>query len=320
MTVSVVIVTWNSRDTIVGCVRSLLDHTSTAELDILVVDNASSDGTAALVRGELPQARLIENDENVGFARACNQGMAASQGDPILLLNPDVHVEDDVVGRAAGELARRPEIGALGVELRLPDGRRNHTAYRRLSVRLSLLDRLWISRLLPAERRAAMLLGGYWEEVRDVEVDWLAAAFVLLHRRTFEETGGFDERFFMYGEDSEWGMRMRRRGIRILYAPRLGVVHHAGAVSSHQAWSEPERLERSYRGGLISYARAYGARRATLYRFAELLGATVRWGVYSVAARARRDDYLAHQAQWYGWLARFYLRHRVPRIDATEML
>lgn len=307
MRVSVVIVTWNSAGTVVDCLRSLLAHTTSAALELIVVDNASTDGTADRVRAEVPGARVIENAANAGFARGCNQGMAAASADLILLLNPDTRVDDDVVGRAAAELALRPEIDALGVELRFPDGRRNHTAFRALGVRRSLLERLWLYRLLPRARRPALLLGGYWDGDDEVEADWLAAAFMLVRRSTFERTGGFDPRFFMYGEDSEWGMRMRRLGMRILYAPRLGVVHHTGAVSSHQAWTEEERLARCHRGGLEAYALVHGRRRAALYRLAELLGTGVRWAVYSVAARVGHDEYLDRQAAEYGWLARFYL-------------
>lgn len=306
MKVTVVIVTWNSHDTIVRCLRSLMEHTTSVELDFVIVDNASSDGTPASLRAGFPEMLLLENGTNAGFARGCNQGMEAARGELLLLLNPDTVVDDDVVGRAAAELVRRPEIAMLGVELLRPDGRRNHTAFRRLSVRYSLLDRLWLYRLIPRGKRAELLLGGYWEEDRDVEVDWLAGAFMLLRREVFERTGGFHPSFFMYGEDSEWCMRMRRMGYRILYAPRLGVVHHAGARSSHQAWEESERLELCYRGGLKSYALVNGPRRAKLYRLAELLGTSFRALVYRVASLARDEPYLREQAQWYGWLARFY--------------
>jgi GT2 family glycosyltransferase len=238
---------------------------------------------------------VLANAENLGFATACNQGMAAATGELLLLLNSDTYVEDDVIGRATRHLLER-----------FPDGRRQHTANRRSGIRRSLAERLWLYRLLPRERRGAWLLGGYWEEDRDIEVDWLAGAFLLLRRDLFTRSGGFDPRFFMYGEDSEWCARLRRTGDRILYAPRTGVVYHHGAASSHLVWTEDERVERCHRGGLECYAALYGRRRAFLFRLAELLGTAVRAAVYGLAAKLRPGPYLLGQAAHYGRLARFY--------------
>ena len=221
LTVSVVVVTWNGRQNLERCLRSLQRCTASVALEIIVVDNASSDGTAGMLAHAFPDTRLLVNTENLGFAHACNRGMASATGELVLLLNSDTYVEDDVIGRAAHHLIDRPQIGMLGCELRFPNGRRQHTANRRNGIRSSLVERLWLYRLLPRDRRSAWLLGGYWEEDRNIEVDWLAGAFMLLRRELFALSGGFDERFFMYGEDSEWCVRLRRMGHRILYAPSI---------------------------------------------------------------------------------------------------
>jgi len=308
---SVVIVSWNSREELASCISSLVKFTS-IDLEVIVVDNASSDGSAELIRSTFPSVRLIANTANLGFARACNQGMAGSRGHQILLLNSDTYVADDVIGRAVRMLESRPDIGMLGVELCFPDGRRQHTAARALSIRRSLLERLWLYKLLPDERRGEALLGAYWEEDRDVEVDWLAGAFLLLRRELFEQSGGFDERFFMYGEDSEWCMRLGNLGYTILYAPRVGVVYHVGAVSAHAVWTEKERLRRCHEGGLGAYSALYGRRRAVLYRLAELSGVTVRGTVYRLASLVGTGDagYYRRQAVSYRWLVEFYLQPR----------
>ena len=307
--VSVVIVTWNAHDDLERCLESLERHTTSASLELVIVDNASDDDTVATVKARWPHARLVENAHNAGFARGCNQGMHAATKDFILLLNSDTYVEDDVVGRCTHELRQRSEIGMLGCELRFPSGRRQHTANRELSVRLSLLRNLWLYRLLPASRRARILLGGYWEEDVDIEVGWLAGAFLILRRELFERSHGFDERFHMYGEDSEWCMRLRRMGFRIMYVPRLGVVYHTGSVSSDRRWTERERLRRGHRGGLEAYAVVKGRARAQVYRLAELGGSAFRWGVYSAVHLVRRSDvYSASQAATYRMLVDFYVR------------
>ncbi|HTN24539.1 MAG TPA: glycosyltransferase family 2 protein [Solirubrobacteraceae bacterium] len=311
--VSVILASYNAWEHLERCLRSLLEHTTSADLEIVVVDNASADGTPERLPVAFPSARLIANDHNAGFARANNQGMAAATGDLLLLLNSDTYVEDDVIGRAAAHLLARPGIGMLGVDLRFPHGRRQHVANRRLSVRRSLVERLWLYKLIPRARRGSYLLGGYWEEDREIEVDWLAGAFMLLRPALFARSGGFDEQFWMYGEDSEWCMRLRRSGVRILYAPRIGIVYHVGAASSDLLWTERERLARCHRGGLDAYAAVHGQARGRIYHAAELAGAAVRWAVHATAVRARGSEYHAAQADFYGWLARLFAAEVVRR-------
>jgi GT2 family glycosyltransferase len=305
---SIVIVSWNSSPDLAQCIQSLFEFTVSVSFEVVVIDNASSDGSASMLRERFPQVQVIENAENVGFARACNDGVARSRGQHILLINSDTYVVDDVIGRCAQELASRPDIGMIGCELRWPDGRRQHTANRALGIRRSLVERLWLYKLLPRRRRAETLLGGYWEGDREIEVDWLAGAFMLFRRELFERSGGFDPRFFMYGEDSEWCMRLGRLGYRIIYAPRLGTVYHRGAASSDVAWSERERLRRCYEGGIGAYAALHGARRTLLYRLAELIGVAVRWSVHRGASVLRGSTYHREQARFYGWLVSFYIK------------
>jgi GT2 family glycosyltransferase len=304
---SIIIVSWNSRDDLQRCLSSLGAHTTGVALELIVVDNASSDGTVQAVRDSHPDVRLIENSENLGFARACNQGMAVSSGKYLLLLNADTWVEDDVIGRAVRLLSRRSEIGMLGCQLRFPDGRIQHTVNRALSIRHSLLERLWLYKLIEPSRRAELLLGGYWEHDSEVEVDWLAGAFLLLRRELFVVSGGFDERFFMYGEDSEWCMRLRRLGYRIMFSPEPGAVVHSGSVSSDLVWTEKERLRLCHVGGLESYAALHGSMLGLGYRFAELIGATARLGAYVIARRLRDSEYFERQATFYRWLVEFYV-------------
>lgn len=309
-TLSVIIVSWNSLDLLRDCIRSLLRYTETAELEIVVVDNASQDGTPHLIRSEFPDVLVIEQQVNVGFARGCNIGMEASSGDLLLLLNSDTFVRDDVLGRAATYLTQRSDVGMVGCELRYPDGPRQHTANRALSIRQSLLERLWLYKLAPARKRPGLLLGGYWEGSDEIVVDWLAGAFLLLRRELFERSGGFDTRFFMYGEDSEWCMRLGRLGYKIVCAPQLGVVYHLGAASSDLVWSDRERLARCYAGGLGAYEALNGRRRAVLFRWVEWLGAAVRFSLYTQLRRISREPYYREQADFYDWLTRFYRHYR----------
>ena len=313
---SIVIVSWNTRDELLACLTSIHRHTDSVSYEVIVIDNASADGSADAVEKAFPGVRTVRNGENLGFAPACNQGMALARGAFILLLNSDTYVDDDVIGRSVSALSSRHDVGMLGCELRFPDGRRQHTANRALSIRQSLLERLWLYRLLPPRRRAGALLGGYWQENDEIEVGWLAGAFLLLRRELFERSGGFDPRFFVCGEDSEWCMRLGRMGYRTLYAPRVGVVYHRGAASSDVVWTERARLRRCYAGGLGAYEALYGRRRMHAFRLAELVGTAVRYAVYR-SASALVDRFYRERATFHGWLCSFYLRSAAHQ-DLTD--
>lgn len=305
--ISVIVVSWNTAEDTLRCVRAVLANDAERRIEVLVVDNASSDDTVGRLQGIDTRVRVISNSENIGFARACNQGMAASVAPFLVLINSDCVVSDAVIVRSARWLVEHPDCGMVGCELRNESGRRIYTAMRRLTVRRSLFENLWLYRLLPASRRPRVLLGGYWDGQEDIQADWLVGAYACLRREVFVDSGGFDERFFMYGEDSEWGMRLTQSGVRVAYAPTLGVVEHRGAASSRDLWSERERLRRGHEGGLRAYAMLHGNSRMQLYRAAQLIGYAVRWSVYAGLATLSPSDYFDAQRQLYGWLVLFYV-------------
>jgi GT2 family glycosyltransferase len=313
---SIVLVNWNTRSEMRDCLRSIFACTPNQAFEVIVVDNASADGSVAMLAAEFPQVTVIANDVNVGFAKACNQGMAISNGDSILLLNSDTYVRDDVIARMTQYVWSRPEIAMAGCQLRYPDGTLQHSAYRSLSIWRSLFEDLWLYKLVPVSKRDEILLGGYWKSDREIEVDWLAGAFILLRREVFDEVGGFSEDFFMYGEDSEWCARIRRTGRKIFYNP-LGVVYHIGSVSSDQEWSEKERLRLCHLGGLRSYAKANGSVLGLTYHLARLLGTSVRFAAYSILTAIQSNEYYRSQRRFYGWQAGFYCQAFLPRSGAT---
>ncbi len=300
---SIVIVSWNAANDLERCLTSLFAHTRVDSIEVIVVDNDSSDGSVATARG-FDGVRVIENSDNRGAGGARNQGMAAAGGELVLLLDCDTYVVDDVIGRCVAELERRPEIAILGCELRFPDGRRQYSAHRAMSIRFTLLKDLWLFKLLSADKRARALLGGYYDSVDEVEADWLAAPFILLRRRVFVEHGGFNERIFP--EDSEWGIRMTRLGQRILFAPGLGFAYHSGGTGARG--EELATLRLHHKAGLSAYRLLNGRMLAGGYWLAQLTGASVRWSVYAGARRLRPENaFYASQADHYLNLVRVYL-------------
>jgi len=308
---SVVLVNWNTRAVLRDCLTSIFDHTRALAFEVIVIDNGSTDGSVAMLAGGFPQVKVIANDANAGFAKACNQGMRISKGEVILLLNSDTYVRDDVIARMAQYVLSRPEIAMAGCQLRYPDDTIQHSAYRSLSIWRSLFEDLWLYKLVPSSKRDEILLGGYWKSDRELEVGWLAGAFMLLRREVFEEVGGFSEDFFMYGEDSEWCMRIRRTGRKIFYNP-MGIVYHIGNVSSDIEWTEKERLRLCHLGGLRAYSKLNGNSLGVIYHLARLVGTSVRFAVYSILAALKPDPYYVQQRRFYRWQAGFYVQAFFP--------
>ncbi len=235
---SVVIVSWNTAELTRAALRSLEDHLSSAAHEVIVVDNASADGSQEMIASEFPHVRLIRNSENVGFGRANNQGMGVARGRWFLLLNSDAKLIDGSVATLWRRIQDDRTLGVAHCRLVSPDGGLQYTTYRFPSVKLALLDNVGLSKLAPARVREN-LLGGYWEQNYERDVDSVAGAFMLLPREVFEETGGFAEEIFMYGEDIEWCYRIQEHGWRVRYFPDATVLHQNHA--STDKWIDDTR-------------------------------------------------------------------------------
>ncbi len=222
---SVIIVNWNTQAILRDCLSSVARHLAPIEHEVIVVDNASSDGSPEMVAAEFPAVRLVRNTENRGFGTANNQGMALARGNWLLLLNSDTQLTDGSVAELCGRVRHEPGLAIAHCRLVYPDGRLQHSTYRFPSLRRTLLEDLGLYKLLGTKRAGEALLGGYWDHDEERDVDAVAGAFMLLPRAVFEQTGGFDERLFMYGEDLEWCRRVREFGGRIRFYPQASIVH-----------------------------------------------------------------------------------------------
>jgi GT2 family glycosyltransferase len=286
---SVVIVNWNTRELIRNCLASLARHLLGVDHEVIVVDNASHDGSPEMIAADFPDVRLIRNAENVGFGAANNQAMRLARGKWFLLLNSDTELVDDSVARLFARVRTAPGLGVAHCRLRFPDGRLQHSAYRFPSVRLALFEGTGIYKLLP-RRAGAILLGGYWDYEDERDVDWVAGAFMLLPREVFAQTGGFDERLFMYGEDLEWCYRIRDLGWRIRYYPDAALVH-VDHASSEIRWGD-ERVALCLRRQRDIYAERRGDLRATVLMAIGVVSTALRTGYYAarIAAGGPRSD------------------------------
>lgn len=303
---SVVIVTHQSATTIARCIDSVFS--SFVDVQIVVVDNASADGTAGIVRkrlrtlpegnpavvGAMSRTVLIENPDNQGFARACNQGAAVANGDVVVFLNPDAFVGASVIGELSAHLRSNPEIGLLGCgvvdEAGHPHGpqRRRDPTCRRSAMTLSGLarfERRWPS-LAGVEVRAGANEAA--KEQALVDVDAVNGALMMLPRRALDAVGGFDEAFVLHAEDLDLCRRVRNAGWRVVHAAHVSIVH-IGGVSSRQRpfWVEWQKTRSLWR-----YFRKHEPQRSALVRTTVFAGL----GLLLVAKSPRLLASLWHRA------------------------
>jgi GT2 family glycosyltransferase len=285
---SVVIVSWNTREILRDCLRSVATQLAAVPHEVIVVDNDSADGSADMVRDDFPAVRLVRNQANVGFGAANNQAMQIARGRWFLLLNSDTRLEDDSVARLFADVREEPGIGVAHCRLTYPGGRTQHTAYRFPTLRLAILEDLAFYKFLGPRRAGEVLLNGYWDHDRERDVDWVAGAFMLLPREVFEQTGGFDEGIFMYGEDMEWCRRIRDLGWRIRFYPRATIVH-LDHSSSEIRWGD-ERvaicLERQRDLYLARRTRAHGE----AFMLVKVVGAGLRAAYYRLRGALRHES------------------------------
>ncbi len=231
-TVSVVIVSWNARHHLSGCLSSIRAARPDCLLEVIVVDNASTDGSPEMVEQEFPEAMLIRAGSNLGFAKANNLAMRRARGSAFALVNSDALVHPGCLEALLEHLQRHPEVGLTGPRVHGGDGQLQLTCRNLPSLRNTICRTLALDRLSDGDG----LLGGYevsarrHDETRQVEV--LSGCFCMVRRTVFETVGGMDERFFFYGEDIDWCKRIADAGWKIAFVRQALATHFGGGSSS----------------------------------------------------------------------------------------
>ena len=303
MRLAIVIVSYNVRELLAACLRSVLASLARSpelEAEVWVVDNASTDDSAAMVRQHFAQVRLIASQENLGFAGGNNAALEAcgfkpkiqsskpkqatrstdhAPPDLVLLLNPDTEVLGDAIGRMAGFLAGHPDVGGVGARLQYPDGRFQHGA-----LAFPGLMQLWFDFFPPRPRRLldSRLNGRYprrwYERGEPFPIGFALGAALMVRREAIEAVGLLDEGYFMYAEEVDWCWRMQRAGWPLYCVPTARMVHHGGASACQFG-------RQSYLDLWRSRHRLYGKFYAPGRRW--LAHRIVRLGMWAESRRAR---------------------------------
>jgi len=231
MDVSIIIVNWNTRDILRDCLESVYVCTKDIAFEVIVIDNASSDGSADMAKREFPQVRLVENSENKGFAAANNQGMRLARGRYVLLLNSDTVVLDAAIQRAVGFADSHPEAGVVGCRVLNADRSLQPTCFMFPSVLNILLWTTYVYKLFSRSRFWGRERMTWWNRDDVREVDVVTGCFMLVRREAIERVGPMDEQFFMYAEEADWCYRFSRAGYKRLFMPDAQIIHLGGASS-----------------------------------------------------------------------------------------
>ena len=285
--VSAIVVSFNSRAYLERCLGSVLGAVD----DVVVVDSASSDGSGELVRERFPSARVIELEENRGFGAAMNVGVAASDGDYLLLLNADAWATDGAVAKLVECAEGDALVGIVGPRLSNPDGTLQRSLRGYPTPWRLVTEYFFLRWLAPRSRLLNSFYGAGFDHRSTVSAEFLVGAALLVRRSAFDEVGGFDPDFFMFNEEVDLSYRMKRAGRRILFYPAAEFVHFGGA-STAQVW------DRMYREQLRSHLRFLTKHNGPVVaeRMRRVLGSAMR--LRALVFRGERRRLSRVTAQW----------------------
>lgn len=233
ISLSIVIVSFNTKDLLQDCLKSIYNSIPPkGGLEVIVVDNNSQDGSVAMVKDKFPQVILVESDKNLGFAAANNLGVKKSQGQYLLFLNSDTKLSPYSLVKPLKFIKTHPDVGAITVKLVLADGSLDKDNHRGFPTPWTALTHFaGLSRIFPR----SSLFNNYYQSYRNLDrihsLDVAAGSFLLMSASLFHKIGGWDETYFFYGEDIDLCFRIHQANKKIIYYPKVTVLHYKGASS-----------------------------------------------------------------------------------------
>jgi len=280
--VAVMVVNWNTAALLQDCLKSLESLPENDELEIVVIDNASSDDSVEVVREFFPDVKLLENATNEGFARANNQGVCCSTSPYILLLNSDTIVEPGAIANARDYLAAHDDVGAVGCRIINLDGTVQSSVFRDPSLRGVVGVALGLSQLFPNSEWMNADRYGRADPTVPTSVEVIMGSFFMVRRNDFADEDLLDEGFFMYAEEADLCRRIRERGQQVHFLPIPGALHIAGASTrsaAQRAWSD----EAKKRAQLRFIKKWSGLPAAYITNLVMTIGMVPRVAVWAVA-------------------------------------
>lgn len=267
--VSVIVANWNLKNMLRDCLVSVEKHSGEIVTELIVVDNASSDGSARMVASEFPEALLIRNSKNAGFSRASNQGIRAASGKYLFLLNNDALLSEDALATMAAFLDSHADVGICGPRVINEDGSLQFRSRGRYPSITTAMVHFFIPQKW--QRYGSLVFGIYDNSEVDapVPIDWVSGCALMARRQAVESVGMLDANVFMYCEDVDWCYRMHKAGWKVFYIPDAEVMHYGGQSMRQQKG----KVVAAHAKGLVSYYEKYHGPLATnAFRFVLLFG------------------------------------------------
>lgn len=283
---TIVIVSWNCKDDVAGCLRSIDSVGSEIDCAVVVVDNGSTDGTVEMLRDDFTGTIVLANSENKGFAAANNQAFASLQSRYVMLLNPDTIVHRDALRLLVRFLDENPSVWAAGPLMLNRDGSPQVSGVRFPNNWNILCETLFLDRLFPKSKS----VGRHKELFADLSnprsVDYVQGACLLVRSEILKVVGGLDEGFFMYFEETDWCYRMKEQGGRIYHFPEARVTHFGGGETGHY---DETRLVHYHRSLFRFYVKHYSFWSSVIVKMIIALRSLVRLGGWAVIAVLRPE-------------------------------
>jgi GT2 family glycosyltransferase len=272
--VSIVIVSWNTRDLLARCLSAVYESSEGLSFEVIVIDNASQDDSALMLKNRFPDVILIENEANLGFAIANNIGVDQANGRFILLLNSDAFVHANAVETLVRSMEAMPDTGASGCRLYYEDGQLQRTAYSFPTVLTELWTAVGLDKLFPKSRVFGKYRMTYWDLDDIREVDYVMGACLMLRREALEQTGALDENYFMYSEEVDLCYRLKRAGWKVRFISTASATHIWGGSS--RLVQDAETIYRLYSSRMKFFRKFYGSLRTYLYKIVLVIHSSIR--------------------------------------------
>ena len=308
---SIVIVNWNTQHVIMDCLESIYLYTGKLHVEVIVIDNASTDNSVKEITACFPHVRLIANDTNRGFAGANNQGMKIATGRFVLLLNPDTVVLDDAFTKSIEYANENPDVGVAGCQVMENAKSIQRTCFRYPSL---LNTFLWLSgaaSLKPLSRITGRAAYGPWDRRNEREVDVVSGMFMLVRREALEEVGLMDEQYFVFAEEADWCYRFRKAGWRCMFAP-VGRILHVDGGSKSTNQSSVRMYVQLQKSMLLFHRKHLGFARWFLCKLLFITTMTIRmlwWFIWTALGIGERS---AHKARQSAAAVRYHLTSKEP--------
>lgn len=247
--VSYVIVSWNAKEYLKDCIYTILLASQSFEYEIIVVDNASTDGSSKMIQNKFPQVELICNNENAGFSKANNQGIEIARGRYICLVNSDVLILPGAIQYLLDEMEQNPKIGIIGPKVLNSDLSLQHSCRNLPTIKSAFFRALKLDTTFPHSRLFGQYQLTHWNYNRTRNVAILSGCFWLIRRSALDQVGTLDTRFYIYGEDMDLCKRFTSMGWEIIFNPGAQIIHYGGASSANapvRFWIEMQRADLKY--------------------------------------------------------------------------